>query len=48
MNDKPVKFLHNLYSSFQFVLLKFEIDIFDSLETMRLIVLSDLGVLKCL
>ena len=34
IEDKNVQFSHNLYSSLQFALLKFGIDIFDSVETM--------------
>ena len=33
-----MKFLHNLDSSVQFVQLKFEINIFDSLETIKVII----------
>ena len=35
IEDRDVKFKHYLHSSLQFVLWKFEIDISDSLETMR-------------
>ena len=33
--DKDVNFLNNIHSSFQVVVSKFEIDIFDSLEIKR-------------
>ena len=33
IKDSRVKFLHNLYPSLQFVLLKFGIDIFDNFDT---------------
>ena len=35
IKDRNVKFWHNLHSSLVFVILKFEFDIFNSLETMR-------------
>ena len=35
IKDREVKFVLNLHSNLEFVLSKFGIDIFDSLETMR-------------
>ena len=35
MNDKDVKFCHNLHSGFEFVLSKCGVDNFDSLENIR-------------
>ena len=35
IKDREVKFWHNLHSGLRFVPLRFEIDIFDSLDTMR-------------
>ena len=34
IEDREMKFVRNLFSNIQFMLGKFEIDIFDSLETM--------------
>ena len=35
INDRDVKFYHNIYSSFQFMISKLRIDNFDRLETIH-------------